>query len=237
MATFNNQTRIIITLICFLILLNTSKSYSQCGCSSVSSLSSGSNLNYIDNIGVSPEFMLETNLRFSHTYASQFYYQQEKVGFGDEEIVNFSLLNVYTAYGLSKNITLEADAGHFYYKSRNLCDTVAKNSFTSLNLSAKYNLIDIKNAGFDLTFGLGGKIPLSNKRIESLGFSMPVTTGYGILIKMIAGTTIFKGSLRIINFTTYDLNSIDSRDYTFGDILSNSTFFWFKSYSSNINFS
>ncbi len=224
MTTKSKQMKIILTTIHLFILLNLAKTYPQCPCSSVGSLSSGTNLNYIENIGILPEYLLENNLRFSHTYASQYYYHDEKVGFGDEEIVNFSLLNFYTAYGLSRNITLEADAGHFYYKSRNLCDTVSNNSFTSLNLSAKYKLFKMKETGIDLTIGLGGKIPLSEKKIESLGYSMPVTSGYGLLFKMIAGTTLLNGTLRLINFTTYDLNSIDIRDYTFGDIISNSTF-------------
>jgi len=212
-------------IIIFIILVKSVELYSQCGCSSVGSLSGGSGFNYIESIGVLAQYIFETNLRFSHTYASQFYFNDEKVGFGDEEIVNFSMLNFYSAYGFNDYFTLETDVGHFYYNSKNLCDTLSNNSFTSWNTIAKFNVLKKANAGLDLTIGAGTKVPLSNKRIESLGYSMPVSSGYGMIFKLIADVSLIDDNLHILSFNNFDLNIIDSRDYVFGNILTSSIYF------------
>jgi hypothetical protein len=199
--------------------------YSQCGCSSAGSMGGATPFNLSDNRGVLQSKNLEVSTFYRYSYASQFYYQDSKVGFGDEEIVNFHLLNLYTAYGLTQNITLEADAGHFYYTTKNLSDTVSGNNFSNLNVSAKLNLLRQKEHSLNLTLGLGGKIPLTSDIIESIGYNMPVTAGYGVLLQMFIGRSVLSGDLSIMNYSRYEINSLDAPDYVFGNSFANSFYF------------
>lgn len=199
--------------------------YSQCGCSSAGSMGGATPFNLTDNRGVLQSKNLEISTFYRYSYASQFYYQDSKVGFGDEEIVNFNLLNLYSAYGLTQNLTLEADAGHFFYHTKNLCDTVSGNNFANLNISAKLNLLNQKEHSINLTLGLGGKIPLTNDIVESIGYNMPVTAGYGVLLQMFISRSFLSGDLSIINYSRYEINSLDEQDYKFGNSLTNSFYF------------
>lgn len=222
MANMRYQFKIPIILLMIFFARN---AYSQCGCSSAGSMGGATPFNLTDNRGVLQSKNLEISTFYRYSYASQFYYQDSKVGFGDEEIVNFHLLNLYSAYGLTQNLTLEADAGHFYYTTKNLCDTVSGNNFSNLNISAKLNLLNQTEHSINFTLGVGGKVPLTTDKIESIGYNMPVTAGYGVLLQMFVGKSVLSGDLSIMNYSRYEINSLDAQDYKFGNSLTNSFYF------------
>lgn len=222
MANMRYQFKIPIFLLMFFFARN---AYSQCGCSSAGSMGGATPFSLTDNRGVLQSKNLEISTFYRYSYASQFYYQDSKVGFGEEEIVNFHLLNLYSAYGLTQNLTLEADAGHFYYTTKNLCDTVSGNNFSNLNISAKLNLLNQTEHSINFTLGVGGKVPLTTDKIESIGYNMPVTAGYGVLLQMFVGKSVLSGDLSIMNYSRYEINSLDAQDYKFENSLTNSFYF------------
>ena len=133
---------------------------SDCGCDGAA-VSGITPIGGTTNIGIIKEkyFRLMTFYKFS--YGNTYYQGSEKASQGIVNYYSSNYLAFVLGYGLLKNFTVETEIGGFPDKTQDISGVKYYGSGLShILLSAKYGLFQDTTNEFEITLGLGGRIPL-----------------------------------------------------------------------------
>lgn len=136
-------------------------SFAQCGCfgASVGGVSSGGGMTALGSTGKNN---MRVSALFSRVYGSQSYYRDIEIKPFLYESFSNEYLAFSTAYGFSKDFSVEIDAGYFLAKNQKLESYELHGSgFGAVTALGKYSIYKSEARGEELTIGAGLKAPLS----------------------------------------------------------------------------
>lgn len=208
MKNFFNKKYIIIIII--LEFLFNSNIYSQCNCLGAGL---GGGLNQpvgTTNRGILPEYNFRIQTLYKHRNGDKYYSKDSEIGKGFVNEFNSDYLGLLIGYGLTNDLSLEAEFGFYpnqkvdyYYKS------IRESGSPTLYLSGKYNVYSSYFNQFEFTAGAGIKLPFQP---FSYGFVMHSFLHKGF------GESGFDSYL----ITRAELNAPDNNDFQQGNSISNS---------------
>lgn len=154
------HTTLIILFVLFITCINYS-SYSQCGC--MSSISVGS---LSPNIGTTNNGTLKAgyfnlNLATNYIYGNTYYKGSELAP--PDAVREFYNANstLYATYGLNNRVSLDFAISYIWETYIDAPPFVFKKSgLGNIALLGKYNVLFLPRSDFEITVGLGGKIPI-----------------------------------------------------------------------------
>lgn len=151
----------------FAFLFVSSNSYSQCSCCTAAF--SGSALAFgTSNVGVLKEKSFRIIGVYRYLYGSRFYDGTHELKKYSNEELNMHFTGINLGYGVTKELTLESEIGSFPNKDLNmgyLRDQIA--GMSSLSLISKYTVLSDKRNAQEITFGFGGRMPLTKNEFLS----------------------------------------------------------------------
>ncbi len=213
------------TLACILFILLTIESFSQCGCGVGASAGGLAPVAGSANVGVVRTGNFRIFAYYSHSQGSDYFKGDINQGKGPIESFSSDFSGINVAYGLTRKFTLEADFGYFFNKTQRIYETehIARGP-SYLSLSGKYNIFyDFENS-VEITFGLGARLPMSDKAKSQPQHIRPSTGAYGVNLQAF----FFKGfeqvGLSLIYFGRAELNTKNSETYRYGYSFVNSVF-------------
>jgi hypothetical protein len=172
---------------------------------------------------------------YRHSSSVDFYEKDHKVPKtgGPAEVSNskFNFAGVAVAYGVTKRLTIELDAGYFINKTQywNRGDTIRGSGFSNGTFTFKYGTIIRPVQQLELTTGFGIRFPLSTNPQYVDGAKLnadvqPSTNAFGISEMLFFNKGFPSISLRLFSINRYDYNFANKQDYKYGNILLNSIF-------------
>lgn len=217
--------RIVVFLIAFL-LMSTIKVQGQC-CSAGNPVGGTTNMGILDSGAV----RVITFYRYSKSQG--YWYGMSKSNFSFVKEADFNYAGMVLAYGLTNEITLEAETGYFINKSQtyDITPTYTNKGFGLSNaiVSLKYNLISETKKPVEWTVRLGAKIPFSTKyqvvdNVELPRDVQPSTNTYGIVAQsfLYKNTPEYSAKWFIIN--RFETNTPDIKNYRYGNAFITSFF-------------
>lgn len=190
------------------------------------------------NMGVLKKSWLRFSSFYKHSYSSRYF-------FGDDLYTNskgktfdkarFDYVGGFLGYGISKKLTLEAEFGYFIDKIRYFQNPEVGYGFSNAIITGKYNVYSNLINRFEITLGLGGKIPLRQQaQINNNIVLAPEAQSSGGAYGMVGQAYIIKEyaftATRIFLIAQYEYNypSIpdfyELKKYEFGNALTTSLF-------------
>lgn len=145
---------------------------------------------------------------------------------------NYNYLSLILGYGLSKNLTLEADAGYYINKSQlyNSIDyTLTGKGFSNLILSAKFNIYTNPVKRIYYSLAAGPKIPFSTAPQWANNVKLPLevqpTLGaYGLVVNSVFVKEYSLTGLRFFVTNRWEGNLPNKEDYLLGMALNNALY-------------
>jgi hypothetical protein len=175
-----------IYLIILLIAGNSISSYSQCCC--VGTPSGGTT-----SIGILGQNVLRATLFARYSQSNDYYQGSSKVNQSGVYVqkANFKYVGAIVGYGITDDITLETEFGYFLNKTWQYSiatPDVVGSGLSSLVVSAKYNLFNSMEDMFEITAGVGAKLPFSTKpqivdNVELNQDLQPSSGAYGAVLQ------------------------------------------------------
>lgn len=169
-------------LVPFLIFLSfTNLLYPQC-------CSVGTPTGGTTQAGVVAEGGLRVIGFYRYSYSEQYYSGDIGLSGGLIQNANYGFAGSSFAYGISNDLTVEAELGYFLNKTQDFgIDMLKGFGFSNMTLSAKYNLLDMPQENLELTLGAGVKIPFTRtpqavNQVELPAEIQPSTGAFGGVI-------------------------------------------------------
>lgn len=130
------------------------------------------------NPGVNPEGSWQLFLGYRYGYAGRYFRGSEPIASGAVQSGEFQHLSLAVTYGLAERLTIEAETGYFLEKSQRYAPGLIPaqqtgRGFTDLNLLARVNLWQDAARGWELTTGVGLKLPLGPYQQQVDGILLP----------------------------------------------------------------
>jgi len=147
-----------ILIILILELIINSQSFSQCGCLGAGL---GGGLNQpvgTTNRGILPNYNFRTQILYKHRNGDEYYSNDTRIGKGFVNEFNSDYIGLLLGYGLTNDLTLEAEFGFFpNHKVDYYYQTISESGSPILYLSGKYNIYSSYFDKFEFTAGIGIK--------------------------------------------------------------------------------
>jgi hypothetical protein len=186
-------------------------------------------------VGVLGKNYLRAITYYRHSSSVDFYENDHKVpgNGGPSEISNssFNFTGIAVAYGFTKRLTIELDAGYFINKTQtwNRGDKIKGNGLSNGTLTFKYGTIIKPVQQIELTTGFGVRFPFSANPQVVDGVQLnrdvqPSTNAFGVSEMLFFNKGFPSVSLRLFSINRYDYNFADKQNYKYGNILLNSVF-------------
>jgi hypothetical protein len=208
------------------LLLSYTSSNSQC-------CSTGSPVGASVYVGVLGKNYLRAISYFRHSY-SYAYYEKDHKSQEDVQLSNssFNFAGLAVAYGVTKRLTIELDAGYYFNKTQNLKHIdyqVRGYGLSNGTLTFKYGTIIRPVQQIELTTGFGVRFPFTTNPLVVNGIQLnrdvqPSTNAFGVSEMLFFNKGFPAISLRVFSINRYDYNFADPLDYKYGNILLNSVF-------------
>lgn len=178
---------------------------------------------------------------YRHSSSVDFYegtHQVPKTG-GPAEVSNssFNFVGLAAAYGVTKRLTIELDAGYFINKTQvwNRGDIIEGSGFSNGTLTFKYGTIIRPVQQVELTTGFGIRFPFTANPQYVNGAKLnadvqPSTNAFGISEMLFFNKGFPAITLRLFSINRYEYNFrhkndyIQPTDYKYGNVLLNSVF-------------
>lgn len=170
---------------------------------------------------------------YRHSY-SDTYYENDHKSTENVQLTNssFNFAGVAIAYGVTKRLTIELDAGYYFDKTQNFknIDYQAKGyGLSNGNLTFKYGTIIRPVQQIELTTGFGVRFPFSTNPQVVDGVQLnrdvqPSTNAFGVSEMLFFNKGFPMITLRLFTINRYEYNFADKNNYKYGNVLLNSIF-------------
>jgi hypothetical protein len=184
-------------------------------------------------VGVLGKNYLRAISYYRHSY-SDTYYEKDHKSNEDVQLSNssFNFAGLAVAYGVTKRLTIELDAGYYFDKTQNFKHIDYQTQGYGLSngtLTFKYGTIIRPVQQIELTTGFGIRFPFSTKPQEVDGVQLnrdvqPSTNAFGVSEMLFFNKGFPAITLRLFSINRYEYNFADRRDYKYGNVLLNSIF-------------
>ncbi|TAL69881.1 MAG: hypothetical protein EPN82_04490 [Bacteroidetes bacterium] len=204
----------------------------------------GSPVGGTTSIGTLPQNNFRYTLFYRYGYGNRYYIASE--------LVNDTKINVKQAfsnyvglfidYGLLNRLTITGECGYYINKVQ---DWGEKGQFEASGLSSavlmgKYNLLNDIESEFEITAGMGIKIPFTSKRIQKNGVDLPRDVqpspgafGFVSQLYLRKGFSDISANLFLVNRIEINGSNEDDLDYRYGNCY-NTSFFITKKIVDNL---
>ena len=175
--------KIILTLCIALAAI--SNSFAQC-------CSVGTPIGGTTSVGTVPIYNLRWTSFFRASVADEYNKDGKNLGQGLVRVAKYDYIGTSFAYGITGDLTAEAELGYFVSKSQKYAnDFLEGKGFSSMILSAKYNVLHSMDSKFEMTLGAGARIPLSVDPLYVNGVALqqdiqPSPGAYGVVASLFA---------------------------------------------------
>jgi len=184
-------------------------------------------------VGVLGKNYLRAITYFRHSYSDTYYESDHKTG-ENVQLSNssFNFAGVALAYGVTRRLTIETDAGYYFDKTQNFKNIDYQTRGYGLSngsLTVKYGTIIRPAQQIELTTGLGLRFPFSSdpQAIDGVQLNrdvQPSTNAFGVSEMLFFNKGFPSITLRLFSINRYEYNFADSHDYKYGNVLLNSVF-------------
>ena len=186
-------------------------------------------------VGVLGKNYLRAISYYRHSSSVDFYESDHKVqeNGGPSEISNssFNFAGLAVAYGFTKRLTIELDAGYYINKTQvwNNGYINEGKGFSNGTLTFKYGTIIRPVQQIELTTGFGVRFPFSTNPQYVDGVKLnsdiqPSTNAFGVSEMLFFNKGFPAITLRLFSINRYDYNFANKLNYKYGNILLNSVF-------------
>jgi hypothetical protein len=208
-------------------LLFSEIAYSQC-------CSTGSPVGATIYVGVLARNTFRSVIYYRNSYSGTYYKGDSKTS--DNLPLNFSYYNfmgVSVSYGITKRLTLEADAGYFFNKTQehSLYDfTETGYGFSNGGVALKYGFFIRPARQIEFTAGAGFRYPFTTKPQEKDGVQLsrdvqPSTNAFAVNAMLFFNKGWPTVGIRLFTLNRFEYNFQDQLHYQYGSVLLNSVFF------------
>lgn len=215
-------------LILILPLLFSQHAVSQC-------CSPGNPIGGTSALGVNDLNSWKLFLNYRYGYSGQYYEGDQPSETQFIQDGNFNHLGLIAAYGLSSRLTIEAELGYFINKTQRYIDGVipaqqSGSGLTDVHLSARLNLFRNTMEEWEITTGLGAKIPIgTNEQKDTRGAFLPrdlqPTTGaYDLVHSMFFYKGFLNKKIRTFLLTRIEYRGKSLDEYRYGNLYAASLF-------------
>jgi hypothetical protein len=184
-------------------------------------------------VGVLGKNYLRAITYYRHSYSDTYYEKDHKTS-ENVQLSNssFNFAGIAMAYGVTKRLTIELDAGYYFDKTQNFknIDYQAKGyGLSNGTLTFKYGTIIRPVQQIELTTGFGVRFPFTTNPQVIDGVQLnrdvqPSTNAFGVSEMLFFNKGFPAISLRLFSINRYDYNFADKQNYKYGNILLNSVF-------------
>jgi hypothetical protein len=192
-------------------------------------------------VGVLGKNYLRAISYYRHGY-SDTYYEEDHSTQDNLALYNsrFNFAGIAFAYGVTKRLTMEIDAGYYFDKTQNghyhdptLDSTINYQTrgygLSNGTLTFKYGTIIRPIQQIELTTGFGIRFPFSTNPQIVDGMQLnrdvqPSTNAFGVSEMLFFNKGFPSITLRLFSINRYDYNFEDKNSYKYGNILLNSIF-------------
>ncbi len=222
----------LIILICLVLLPNLAKG--QCACMNGATVSGISPLMGTANIGLLKSDYLRVLAYYTNTYGNTYYSGANKTASGLVKEFRNSNLILNAGYGLTDNLTAEAEIGYSIDKTQKLeTYSVSATGLSYLNLMLKYNLLKFSVKQIEWTAGAGIRIPFPTDENKPVHLN-PSTGAYGIALQSFLHKGFKASGTHFILSNRFEYNFEGENKYRYGIAAINSLFF-VQNISDNVN--
>ncbi|MCX6280160.1 MAG: hypothetical protein NT004_19020 [Bacteroidetes bacterium] len=202
-------------------------SYSQC-------CSTGSPVGASVYVGVLGKNYLRAIAYYRRSYSDTYYQGAQKTS-ETVQLSNssFNFSGVAIAYGVTKRLTIETDAGYYFDKTQNFINPKVPQTkgygLSNGSVTVKYGAFIKPASQVEITAGAGFRYPFSAKPQVIDGVQLnrdvqPSTNAFGASAMLFLNKGFPAITLRLFSINRYDYNFRDRSDYKYGNILLNSVF-------------
>jgi len=200
-----------------LLLLVTYETYSQCGCIGGAAVGGLTPVGGTVNIGVLRDGFFRATSFYRYSAGNTYYRGDATAEKGTIDNYYFHYLGLLLGYGISNKFTIEAELGAFPQKYQDFNTTsLSGGGLSHILISGKYNLYySIKNE-FEITAGLGGRLPLSIQDENLPQHILSSTGAYGLVLQAFLHKGYKEHGLRFILIHRTDINAENNLEYRYG---------------------
>jgi hypothetical protein len=191
-------------------------------------------------VGVLGKNYLRTIAYYRHSYSDTYYeadHKSDQPGPVYNSSYNFTGLAV--AYGITKRLTVELEAGYYFDKTQNkyyfdashnrVDYQIQGHGMSNGTLTVKYGDFIKPAQQIELTSGLGFRFPFTTNPQMVNGSQLdrdvqPSTNAFGISEIIFFNKGFQSITLRLFSINRYDYNFADKQKYKYGNILLNAVF-------------
>ncbi len=184
-------------------------------------------------VGVLGKNYLRGITYYRHSY-SDTYYEKDHKSTENVQLSNssFNFAGIAVAYGVTKRLTIEIDAGYYFDKTQNFkyIDYKAQGyGLSNGSIIFKYGTIIRPVQQIELTSGFGVRFPFSANPQVIDGVQLnrdvqPSTNAFGVSEMLFFNKGFPAISLRLFSINRYEYNFPDKHNYKYGNSLLNSIF-------------
>lgn len=213
-------------IIYFLIIIASTFAYSQCGCLGGAAVGGLTPIGGTANVGLLRENYIRSSLFYSYAFGNKFYrgdVPAEK-DIVDHYETHFSALLL--GYGLTEDLTLEAELGYFPKKLQDFGTSDATGSGLShTSLYGKYNIFSSIVNEIEITLGAGVKFPLELKQENLPQHVRASTGGYGLIFQAFLHKGFKKDDIHLFLLNRSEYNFENASNYQYGPSFNTSMYF------------
>lgn len=217
----------VILLLFSLFTFHVSLSFGQC-------CSPGNPIGGTTALGVNEEGVWKFFLNYRYGYSGQYFEGNQASTTQFIQDGNYNHLGLIAMLGLTDRLTVEAEAGYFFNKTQRYVPGIlpthqSGRGLTDLTFTARFNFFRDLTRDWEVTGGLGFKVPLGNHQLLDQGIVLPrdlqPTTGAYDLVQTFF---LYKGFLpqkiRTFLLTRLELKGQSIDEYQYGNFFATSLF-------------
>jgi hypothetical protein len=203
-----------------LLILCNSQTSAQCTCMGGAAVGGMALLGGAENVGVVPKSSLALAASWRLGAGDTWLRESTIAETGMVERYQTQALGALMSYGLTDAVTLQAEIGYYLrkYQKYEYYD-VSGRGFSHVLLSGKYNVWSDAFNDFELTVGLGGRIPLVMNDLNLPQHILPSSGAYGLVSQIFVQKAISDAGLRFILYNRSEINAVNSWEYRYGPAL------------------
>ncbi|MFP4368706.1 MAG: hypothetical protein ACLFR2_03920 [Candidatus Kapaibacterium sp.] len=205
-------------LIFVLIILTGYESFSQCSCIGGAAVGGLTPVGGTVNIGVLRDGFLRVSGLYKYSSGDEYYRGNSPAEKGLVENYHIHYTGLLAAYGISNKLTAELELGGFLQKNQDFgYYNLAGSGLSHMTVSAKYNIYHNIRYDYEITAGLGGRVPLNLKESNLPQHVLPSTGAYGLVFQAFIHKGFKDKGLRLFLIQRTELNAENDLDYRYGE--------------------
>ena len=130
----------------------------QCGCAGGAAVGGLSNITGSTYSGVMKEKQFNAILFYNYSFGNKYLRGTDEAEQGEIKKIYSNYLGLLLSYGVTKDISIDADFGYFINKTQDFfIDDTTGHGPSHISIIAKYNVLNDLEDEWDVSIGAGGK--------------------------------------------------------------------------------